>query len=174
MNKLMTFISTNYLIIVIVAVVLVLLVVIFGFIQRRKRHPPQKSYSTLPHKAFQKGWILSGIDWQENTFRGSSFCVQKLEPRNHLEIDHTQLQEAKRGLTIGRTPELCEFVINDESLSYRHARLIYIGDELYVEDVNSLNGTMVNDRILEPFKPTQLNSDKTLTLGDINLSITHV
>ncbi len=159
MNKLMTFVSTNSLIIVIIAVVLVLLVAIFGFI-RRKRHPPQKSYSTLPHKAFQKGWILSGIDWQENTI--------------HLAIDDTQLQEAKRGLTIGRSPELCEFVIDDESLSYRHARLIYIGDALYVEDVNSLNGTMVNDRILEPFKTTRLNSGKTLTLGDINLSITHV
>jgi len=160
MNRLMTFVSTNYLLIVIIAVVLVLLVALFGFIQRRKRHTPQKSYSTLPHKAFQKGWILSGIDWQENTI--------------HLAIDDTQLQEEKRGLTIGRTPELCEFVIDDESLSYRHARLIYIGDALYVEDVNSLNGTMVNDRILEPFKTTRLNSGKTLTLGDINLSITHV
>jgi hypothetical protein len=160
MNKLMTFISINYLIIVIVAIVLILLVALFGFIQRRKRHPPQKSYSTLPHKEFKTGWILSGFDWQENTI--------------HLAIDDTQLQEAKRGLTIGRSPELCEFVIDDESLSYRHARLIYIGDALYVEDVNSLNGTMLNDRILEPFKPTLLNSDKTLTLGDINLSIARV
>jgi len=155
MNRLMTFISTNILI-----VVLVLLIVMFSLLQRRKRHTLQKSYSTLPYKEFKTGWILSGIDWQENTI--------------HLEIDNIQLQEAKRGLTIGRSPELCEFVINDESLSYRHARLIYIGDTLYVEDVNSLNGTMVNDMILKPFKPTSLNSDKTLTLGDINLSITHV
>lgn len=48
-------------------------------------------------------------------------------------------------LTIGRSPE-CDIHINDPGLSRVHARLVPGEDGVQVEDLESTNGTFVNDR----------------------------
>lgn len=48
-------------------------------------------------------------------------------------------------ITIGRSPE-CDIHINDPGLSRVHARLVPGEDGVHVEDLNSTNGTFVNDR----------------------------
>ncbi len=159
MNRLITFVSNNFLIIAIIAVLLALLVLTIFILIRWMRHNAPKSYSTLPKIQFQEGWILSGLD-----LRGKPI---------HLAIDDTQLQQAIRGITIGQSPKLSELVIHDCGLSHRQARFIYIDNALYIEDTNSLNGTWVNGNHLKPFKSTKLNSGDTLVLGDVELSINY-
>lgn len=48
-------------------------------------------------------------------------------------------------LTIGRSPE-CDIHINDPGLSRIHARLIPAEDGVRIEDLESTNGTFLNDR----------------------------
>lgn len=48
-------------------------------------------------------------------------------------------------VTIGRSPE-CDIHINDPGLSRVHARLVPGEDGVHVEDLESTNGTFVNDR----------------------------
>jgi predicted component of type VI protein secretion system len=50
-------------------------------------------------------------------------------------------------ITIGRSPE-CDIHINDPGLSRVHARLVPGEDGVVVEDLNSTNGTFLNDRRL--------------------------
>ncbi len=57
-------------------------------------------------------------------------------------------------LTIGRGPE-CEIVIDDPSLSRRHAQVLRRPDGLYVQDLVSRNGTSVNDEPLTAPRPLQ-------------------
>ena len=54
------------------------------------------------------------------------------------------------GLRVGRTPEN-NVVLNDEKVSRNHATLWAQGDQLYIRDENSTNGTWVNgERITAP------------------------
>lgn len=53
----------------------------------------------------------------------------------------TQLKEAT--ITIGRHPD-CEVVLDENSVSRRHAAISFIDGHYYVEDLNSRNGTVVN------------------------------
>jgi hypothetical protein len=46
---------------------------------------------------------------------------------------------------IGRSLENCEIALNDTFLSSQHARLELQGDAWVLEDLNSTNGTFVND-----------------------------
>ena len=48
-------------------------------------------------------------------------------------------------ITIGRSPE-CDIHINDPGLSRIHARLVPGEDGVHLEDLNSTNGTFLNDR----------------------------
>ncbi len=51
-------------------------------------------------------------------------------------------------ITIGRAPD-CEFIVTDDFASGRHARLSKRGSEWYVEDLDSRNGTFVNEERLD-------------------------
>jgi len=73
-------------------------------------------------------------------------------------------------LTIGRSPE------NDLQLDYRtisrhHARIRRVGSEedYVIEDLNSSNGTLVNDEVIEPGKLHPLHPGSTLRIGPIKL-----
>lgn len=46
---------------------------------------------------------------------------------------------------IGRSMENCEIALNDSFLSSQHARLEMRGDDWVLEDLNSTNGTFVNE-----------------------------
>lgn len=57
-------------------------------------------------------------------------------------------------LTMGRSAD-CDFVLGDDFSSSRHARLFRRGSEWYIEDLESRNGTFLNDsRIDQPERAT--------------------
>ena len=48
-------------------------------------------------------------------------------------------------VTLGRDPKN-EIFLNDMTVSRRHAQLTYTGQDWSIEDLNSTNGTLVNNR----------------------------
>ena len=72
----------------------------------------------------------------------------------HLEIEgrgeSRRVEITDRGLTIGRIPG-CDLVVEAETVSRSHARIVRRGDEYVLEDLRSHNGTFLNGRqILTP------------------------
>jgi len=51
-------------------------------------------------------------------------------------------------ITIGRDPE-SDIFLNDVTVSRRHARVLIEGGAVTIEDVGSLNGTYVNDTLVD-------------------------
>ena len=76
-----------------------------------------------------------------------------------------ELLPAENGLYIGRSDALCQLVINDDSVSRRHARLLYRHGGVLLEDLDSLNGTHLDGDRLEPYAPVQLTSGAVVALG---------
>ena len=69
--------------------------------------------------------------------------------------------------TIGRAVE-CDIVITSKRVSREHARLARNGRRVTLEDLNSTNGTLLNDeRILEPM---ELRDGDMISVGDVKFT----
>ena len=71
------------------------------------------------------------------------------------------------GAVIGRSPRTSTFVIEDGTLSRRHARLFSESGVIYVEDLGSTNGTRVNGRALGAREPRAIYDGDRVELGAV-------
>jgi len=70
---------------------------------------------------------------------------------------------------IGRSMEHCEIALNDSFLSQQHARLELRGNQWVLEDLNSTNGTFVND--IEVRGATVVEEGDIIRIGRIELRL---
>lgn len=106
-----------------------------------------------------ESWILSGFD-------SSGHAV-------HLTLDKNQLTFAARGLVIGRQQSLSDLMLEDSSVSRRHARIVKLEGGVGIVDLNSSNGTAVDGRRLSPYgEPMPLRTGATVEIGDVKLKVT--
>ena len=76
----------------------------------------------------------------------------------------TQTERCLTGqLIVGRDPS-CDIVLDDPSVSRRHARVFLAEGRVYLEDLGSQNGTMVNGAAIH--MPCQLRSGDELAAGE--------
>lgn len=79
--------------------------------------------------------------------------------------------EAEGGLVIGSHPALVDCVINDSTVSRRHARVFVAGQACQIEDLNSTNGTFVNGRRPAPFERVSIAPGDRVAFGAIELQL---
>ncbi|XP_047076664.1 oxoglutarate dehydrogenase inhibitor-like [Lolium rigidum] len=108
-----------------------------------------------------EGWLLEPAgdgDWKHIGYR--------VERRGPIEITSSDV------VTVGRVPESADIVIPVATVSGVHARLEKKKDgSLVVTDMNSTNGTYINERKLVPGFPVAVNSGSLLIFGDIHLAM---
>jgi adenylate cyclase len=68
---------------------------------------------------------------------------------------------------VGRAPQ-CDVVINDESISRQHARLVVRPDRVELSDLQSRNGTYLRG---EPVREAMLLGGEPLSFGDVEATI---
>lgn len=69
---------------------------------------------------------------------------------------------------VGRNPG-ADIVIGAGYVSGRHARFTLMGQNLFVEDLGSTNGTFVNGRPV--IEPAALESNDVVTIGDVAIRV---
>ena len=106
------------------------------------------------------GWVLQGVDG-----RGRDVSIR---------LSDREIVRADFGLTLGRHPQLVDQVMEDPSVSRRHLRVSLREGRLLLEDLNSLNGTLLNGEDLAPFEPTPGGDGQRLRLGRVKLTISRV
>ena len=111
-------------------------------------------------ESLESGWLLSGDDGNGRPLR--------------LMIAEPLLQGSYPGVSVGRHPALCELVIDEPGISQRHFRLSLNHGRLWVEDLNSLNGTRVDDLELTPFQPVPLQPGQQLNAGRVTLRLSRI
>ena len=77
----------------------------------------------------------------------------------------------RAGVTLGRSPANAEFIIDHEGVSREHVRLTCADGELYAEDLNALNGTKVNGRLLNPHEQVLLRDNDRLEVGSVAFTV---
>ena len=71
---------------------------------------------------------------------------------------------------VGRAPDN-DIQINDRSVSRKHLRIIRRGDQLFIEDLNSQNGTWIFGRQIEPGQEYQVKEGLPIGVGTILISL---
>ena len=69
---------------------------------------------------------------------------------------------------VGRSPG-SDIVIGAEYVSSRHARFVLMGQNLFIEDLGSTNGTAVNTRYIT--EPTALRDGDRVSVGDVVMRV---
>ncbi len=78
------------------------------------------------------------------------------------------------GIVVGRHPDLTDIVVGDGGVSRRHIRLRRLGNRMWLEDLNTTNGTKLNYRPLAPFKPVEIRAGDHIGLGRMELSVSRL
>lgn len=72
--------------------------------------------------------------------------------------------------SIGRSAD-CDIVLDEETVSKRHARIDWLGDGAELEDLSSSNGTFVNGQRLKG--RSRLEDNDALSFGDVQVLFLH-
>ena len=76
---------------------------------------------------------------------------------------------AVRGpVIVGRSPS-ADIVVGAGYVSARHARFSLMGQNLFVEDLGSTNGTLVNGQHITD--PVALNNNDVVNVGDVSIRV---
>jgi len=108
----------------------------------------------------EAGWVLEGMDGEGRPVR--------------LVFGETELARSYLGITVGRHPDLCNRVIDDPGISRRHMRLSLSEGSLRVEDLNSLNGTFVENGDVPQFQPIPALPGQVIVLGRVTLTVSRL
>jgi hypothetical protein len=90
-------------------------------------------------------------------------------PRFALRIDERMFPVHEGATTIGRGAEADVRVHNDRAVSRLHARVRAEGDQLWLEDLDSHNGTMVNGWRVSG--PTRIKHGDRITIGGATIIV---
>lgn len=114
------------------------------------------------------GWALVTI-WRDLRTQGQLLSKPNIPP---LVISRAEDETSKSfsipEVMIGRSGR-SDFVISSDTVSARHARLSYHHNQWWAEDLNSKNGTFLNDERLSV--PTVMISGDELRCGKASLVI---
>ncbi|OWM69072.1 uncharacterized protein LOC116211955 [Punica granatum] len=78
---------------------------------------------------------------------------------------------ASNEVTVGRLPEKADMVIPVATVSGLHARIQKTGGNLLVTDLDSTNGTFINEKRLRPGVAAAASPGSRITFGDTHLAI---
>lgn len=75
------------------------------------------------------------------------------------------------GVIVGRSPRRSTFLVDDKTISREHARFFAEGGSLYIEDLDTTNGTQVDGRQLQPRMPVALREGDLVELGAVRAQV---
>lgn len=106
------------------------------------------------------GWALLTL-WQELRQQGKKLSEQKIPgitiTRKPVQGKETRDHFSQPEIIIGRNIQ-CDLSIMDKALSARHARITFHHGQWWLEDLNSTNGTFLNE--------DKLNTPAVVITGD--------
>jgi hypothetical protein len=109
-------------------------------------------------------WVLSGFDTHGNTLRVAI---------SQADLDKA-MAGAEKGVILGRSSSLSDKIVNDPSVSRRHAKIVRGDDGLLLEDLNSAYGTKINDEVVAAFQRRPLAAGDKVTMGAITLDLSQM
>jgi len=118
------------------------------------------------------GWALYTL-WQDTQREAKRVATRRIPGINLTVRSGSEKTSSSRHflqpeIVLGRDP-ICDIYISDETVSARHARLTFHHGQWWVEDLNSTNGTRLNQEPVS--QPTVLTTGDEIGLGATQLIV---
>lgn len=145
---------------------------LLSFLEGRKRKDKQKRDDyTQAMQLNMKGYavaedtIYEEAEWGKTIYVEEASVTEKREFHLCTPEGRVVAQLDKVCTTIGKKREEVDVVIEDMSVSRLHARIIKEADEMYIEDLNSTNGTFKNGLRMQPYEKRRLEEGDEIKFG---------
>ncbi|MBN4053420.1 FHA domain-containing protein [Haliea sp. AH-315-K21] len=153
----------------------VVVIALFGFVavQVKRRKKIQVEAEENINEVKQKSELIeselqkASAEFTDIVLSGSD--DQGAESR--LKINGNALIRSDAGQVIGRSAQHADYVLNLETVSRKHLRIFIRNEKIYVEDLNSANGTEINNNVLNAGQEYELNSGDSLKIGLATYSV---
>lgn len=108
---------------------------------------------------------------QNNKFEETVFMDSFIFKANACLVDNngTKIDIEKEDFVIGRNSEKCDLVVNSNTVGREHAIIKYIDSEYYIEDLQSKNGTFVNNLKIESGVSIKINNKDEIAFADFKV-----
>lgn len=117
----------------------------------------KSSDKTIPNTNVSNKIVMAGFDSTGHVIR--------------LNFDINDEKLVASGLIIGRDASRSDLHISDQSISRVHARIYKKNGDLWIEDMGSTNGMIVNGRKVQPKSSAFLSVSGTISIGGIDLTL---
>jgi pSer/pThr/pTyr-binding forkhead associated (FHA) protein len=115
------------------------------------------------------GWISFVIFKDLKThFQYKPFLVTQISLRANIEGENVEKIFSIPEIILGRDPD-CDYSISDETVSLKHCKLTYKNKQWWAQDLDSTNGSYINDTIIT--SPIIVAEGDELRLGKIPITI---
>jgi hypothetical protein len=88
-----------------------------------------------------------------------------------LSLDSGKFAQQNGRLILGRSQALAHILVDGTGISSRHAAIRLRDSRLYIEDLESSNGTRINGKKLKPFSDIRISAGDTIELGGMKFRL---
>ncbi len=160
------------------AIIILILLLVFITVLRKRKQALAVQQEALDQKAreaaeleAQKSQMGDQIQKMQKSFHDILLDGRTSDDRQvRLKISGKLLAQNETQL-IGRESAQVDYALTEPEVSRRHLQISLREDRVFVEDLQSQNGSWLNDVQLEAGKPQELNNNDLLSLGGISFRI---
>lgn len=149
---------------------------LFSFLESRKRKSREQRdrYRQNLQLSMEGHAVAEEFPYGEEDYGRTVYIEEPKEKKNIVRRLYTSegkivAQLDENSLTIGKKKGEVDLVLEDLSISRVHARITKEGEDYYLEDMNSTNGTTKNGLRLQPYEKRKLEEEDEIQLGSIPL-----
>lgn len=149
---------------------------IFGIFdgKKRKNKEVRDNYRKSMQDAMNGYAVAEESAYEEEEFGRTMYIEEKQDPvklihRIYSPEGKLMASVDKPSLSIGKRRGEVDLVLEDISVSRIHARIIQEEREVYLEDLNSTNGTFKNGLRLDPYEKRKLEEGDEIKCGKVVL-----
>ena len=147
-----------------------------GFLERlglkKKRYSEQKKqYQESMLAAMEGRAVAEETEYCEEDYGRTIYIEQKSEElgihKLYTPDGRVVAKLEKEVFVIGKQKEEVDFVLEDDTISRIHARICREDEIIYLEDLNSTNGTFKNGLRLQPYEKRRLEEGDEMRFGKL-------
>ncbi|MCI8530158.1 MAG: FHA domain-containing protein [Lachnospiraceae bacterium] len=140
--------------------------------RRNRSKKMQEDYTLAMRQAMLEQAVAEDVNYSTEEFGQTIYIEDKQEDAEEIRKIYTPegkllAKLEKKILSIGKKREEVDLVLEDMSVSRIHARILDEKGSVYLEDLNSTNGTFKNGLRLQPYEKRKLEIGDEIKCGKI-------